>query len=205
MDEEVDISNKQASTAEVMLFGVAKRSTETEPLDPSKDTEKTGKDNANCPVVFTYTLVSCLEGFITKLLNTIILPNSDVPKKKKKSKHLSAYPPLHSMLLKKGKKMTKDSNEEDNCLNDSSSVPGPSKLPATLTWKKCSNEGRALMQLDFQQFLMKLEKLTDLRPIPDKEFVETYIKAYYLTENENSPRELDLPIPALMIMLQELF
>ncbi|KAF3833759.1 hypothetical protein F7725_024963 [Dissostichus mawsoni] len=36
--------------------------------------------------------------------------------------------------------------------------------------KKCSNEGRALMQLDFQQFLMKLEKLTDLRPIPDKEF-----------------------------------
>ncbi|XP_029688858.1 uncharacterized protein isoform X4 [Takifugu rubripes] len=124
MDEEVDISNKQASTVEVMLFGVAKRSTET---------------------------------------------------------------------------------EEDNCLNDSSSVPGPSKLPATLTWKKCSNEGRALMQLDFQQFLMKLEKLTDLRPIPDKEFVETYIKAYYLTENENSPRELDLPIPALMIMLQELF
>ncbi|XP_029022934.1 syndetin isoform X4 [Betta splendens] len=50
--------------------------------------------------------------------------------------------------------------------------------------KKCSNEGRALMQLDFQQFLMKLDKLTDLRPIPDKEFVETYIKAYYLTEND---------------------
>lgn len=40
------------------------------------------------------------------------------------------------------------------------------------------------MQLDFQQFLMKLEKLTDLRPVPDKEFVETYIKAYYLTEND---------------------
>uniref|UniRef100_A0A8C0ZZS7 Coiled-coil domain-containing protein 132 n=1 Tax=Castor canadensis TaxID=51338 RepID=A0A8C0ZZS7_CASCN len=52
------------------------------------------------------------------------------------------------------------------------------------TVKKCSNEGRALMQLDFQQFLMKLEKLTDIRPIPDKEFVETYIKAYYLTEND---------------------
>jgi hypothetical protein len=29
--------------------------------------------------------------------------------------------------------------------------------------KKCSNEGRALMQLDFQQFLIKLEKLTSLR------------------------------------------
>lgn len=40
------------------------------------------------------------------------------------------------------------------------------------------------MQLDFQQFLMKLEKLTDIRPIPDKEFVEAYIKAYYLTEND---------------------
>ncbi|KAM5157127.1 LOW QUALITY PROTEIN: syndetin [Mantella aurantiaca] len=50
--------------------------------------------------------------------------------------------------------------------------------------KKCSNEGRALMQLDYQQFLMKLEKLTDIRPIPDKEYVETYIKAYYLTEND---------------------
>ena len=40
------------------------------------------------------------------------------------------------------------------------------------------------MQLDFHQFLMTLEKLTDIRPIPDKEFVETYIKAYYLTEND---------------------
>ncbi|XP_022109307.1 syndetin-like [Acanthaster planci] len=48
--------------------------------------------------------------------------------------------------------------------------------------KKCSNEGRALMQLDFQQFLLKLEKLTEVRPIPDKEFVETYVKAYYLSE-----------------------
>uniref|UniRef100_A0A5F8HBV8 Syndetin C-terminal domain-containing protein n=1 Tax=Monodelphis domestica TaxID=13616 RepID=A0A5F8HBV8_MONDO len=57
-------------------------------------------------------------------------------------------------------------------------------LPSYANVKKCSNEGRALMQLDFQQFLMKLEKLTDIRPIPDKEFVETYIKAYYLTEND---------------------
>ncbi|XP_065839973.1 syndetin-like isoform X2 [Oscarella lobularis] len=48
--------------------------------------------------------------------------------------------------------------------------------------KKCSNEGRALMQLDFQQFLVKLEQLTNIRPIPDKQYVETYIKAYYLTE-----------------------
>ncbi|XP_072029065.1 syndetin-like isoform X2 [Amphiura filiformis] len=48
--------------------------------------------------------------------------------------------------------------------------------------RKCSNEGRALMQLDFQQFLLKLETLTEIRPIPDKEYVETYVKAYYLSE-----------------------
>ncbi|XP_065897412.1 syndetin-like isoform X2 [Dysidea avara] len=50
--------------------------------------------------------------------------------------------------------------------------------------KKCSNEGRALMQLDYQQFLSKLGKLTYLRPIPDHDYVEVYIKAYYLTEND---------------------
>ncbi|XP_064648148.1 syndetin-like [Lineus longissimus] len=50
--------------------------------------------------------------------------------------------------------------------------------------KKCTTEGRALMLLDFQQFLMKLEKLTELRPIPEREYVETYIKAYYLPEDQ---------------------
>ncbi|XP_014777198.1 syndetin [Octopus bimaculoides] len=48
--------------------------------------------------------------------------------------------------------------------------------------KKCTNEGRAWMQLDFQQFLTKLEKFADIRPIPEREYVETYIKAYYLPE-----------------------
>ena len=48
--------------------------------------------------------------------------------------------------------------------------------------KKCTNEGRALMQLDFQQLIVKLEKLYDLRPIPDKDYVEVYIKAFYLPE-----------------------
>lgn len=48
--------------------------------------------------------------------------------------------------------------------------------------KKCTNEGRALMQLDYQHFLMKLEMLTMLRPIPDREYVEAYIKAFYLPE-----------------------
>ena len=40
------------------------------------------------------------------------------------------------------------------------------------------------MQLDYQQFLSKLGKLTYLRPIPDHDYVEVYIKAYYLTEND---------------------
>lgn len=50
--------------------------------------------------------------------------------------------------------------------------------------KKCSIEGRALMQLDFQQYLKNVEKLIDIRPIPEREFVEGYIKAYYLPENQ---------------------
>ncbi|CAF2549790.1 unnamed protein product [Rotaria sp. Silwood2] len=49
--------------------------------------------------------------------------------------------------------------------------------------KQCSNEGRALMQLDFQQLLRRLERIIeDLKPLPHKEFVENYIKAYYLPE-----------------------
>jgi hypothetical protein len=51
--------------------------------------------------------------------------------------------------------------------------------------KKCSNEGRALMQLDFQQLVVKLEKMCgpELRPIPHKDYVEAYIKAYYLPDS----------------------
>lgn len=39
------------------------------------------------------------------------------------------------------------------------------------------------MQLDYTQFICKLEKLTTLRPIPNREFVDQYVKAYYLQEN----------------------
>lgn len=49
--------------------------------------------------------------------------------------------------------------------------------------KKCSNGGRALMQLDFTQLKSKFEALTSLRPMPHREYVELYIKAYYLPEN----------------------
>ncbi|XP_034238333.1 syndetin isoform X2 [Thrips palmi] len=50
--------------------------------------------------------------------------------------------------------------------------------------KKCATGGRALMQLDFTQFISKLEKLTTLRPIPHKEYVELYVKAYYIPEEQ---------------------
>ncbi|XP_065179412.1 syndetin-like [Sycon ciliatum] len=53
--------------------------------------------------------------------------------------------------------------------------------------KKCSNEGRALMQLDFQQFIIQIEKLLTLRPIPEREFVDTYIKAFYMSEADIEP------------------
>lgn len=50
--------------------------------------------------------------------------------------------------------------------------------------KKCSNEGRALMQLDYQQFISKLEELSRLSPAPNKSFVENYLKAFYLSEDD---------------------
>jgi len=40
------------------------------------------------------------------------------------------------------------------------------------------------MQLDFTQFLSKFEKISSLRPVPHKDYVENYVKAYYLPENE---------------------
>ena len=52
--------------------------------------------------------------------------------------------------------------------------------------KKCTNEGRALMQLDFRQFVVKLEKLSGLKPVPaaPQQHVSNYIKAYYIPESE---------------------
>lgn len=39
------------------------------------------------------------------------------------------------------------------------------------------------MQLDFTQLKSKFEKITSLRPMSHREYVELYIKAYYLPEN----------------------
>lgn len=39
------------------------------------------------------------------------------------------------------------------------------------------------MQLDFTQFLSQVQHLSGIRPIPGREFVEQYVKAYYLPES----------------------
>ncbi|KAE9556302.1 hypothetical protein FO519_000485 [Halicephalobus sp. NKZ332] len=49
--------------------------------------------------------------------------------------------------------------------------------------KKCTQEGRALMLLDFEQLAKNLEVLSSMKPIPYRIYVEEYIKAYYLPEN----------------------
>lgn len=48
--------------------------------------------------------------------------------------------------------------------------------------KKCSNAGRALMQLDFTQFMSQINSICPINALPHKELVEVYIKAYYLPE-----------------------
>lgn len=48
--------------------------------------------------------------------------------------------------------------------------------------KKCSNAGRALMQLDFTQFMSQINSVCPINQMPQKELVEVYIKAYYLPE-----------------------
>lgn len=51
--------------------------------------------------------------------------------------------------------------------------------------KKCTNEGRALMQLDYQHFLSKIVQIVPqikAQGVPERELVEEYIKSYYLQE-----------------------
>lgn len=45
---------------------------------------------------------------------------------------------------------------------------------------KCSNGGRGLMQLDYRQLFLKLEKISGLKPVPNQDYVDRYVKAYYL-------------------------
>mgnify|MGYP001050317609 CR=1 FL=1 len=38
------------------------------------------------------------------------------------------------------------------------------------------------MQLDYRQFVMKIEKISEVKPVPYQDFVSTYVKAYYIPE-----------------------
>ncbi|CAH2101517.1 unnamed protein product [Euphydryas editha] len=49
---------------------------------------------------------------------------------------------------------------------------------------KCSNGGRGLMQLDYRQLFVKFEKISRLKPVPYQDYVDKYVKAYYLPRNE---------------------
>lgn len=49
---------------------------------------------------------------------------------------------------------------------------------------KCSNGGRGLMQLDYRQLFVKLEKISGLKPVPYQDYVDRYVKAYYLPRTE---------------------
>ena len=40
------------------------------------------------------------------------------------------------------------------------------------------------MQLDFRHFVMKLERISEFKPLPYQDFVTTYVKAYYIPEAE---------------------
>eukprot|EP01135_Chromosphaera_perkinsii_P008595 Nk52_evm37s1401 gene=Nk52_evmTU37s1401 len=48
--------------------------------------------------------------------------------------------------------------------------------------KRCNNEGRALMLLDLQFFVSKLENISPIMPIPYRDCVENFIRAFYLNE-----------------------
>ena len=50
--------------------------------------------------------------------------------------------------------------------------------------KKCNNEGRSLMLLDLQHFVGKLENISPIMPIPNRERAENYIRAFYLNEHD---------------------
>ncbi|KRZ44309.1 Coiled-coil domain-containing protein [Trichinella pseudospiralis] len=58
-----------------------------------------------------------------------------------------------------------------------------SKISSYSNVKKSSGEGRALMQLDFQQLLLCIERLCGARLVNEKKIVENYIKAYYIPES----------------------
>jgi len=50
--------------------------------------------------------------------------------------------------------------------------------------RRCTPEGRALMSLDIKVFQSGIDQISKIRPTPHIDFVEAYVKAYYLPEHE---------------------
>ena len=40
------------------------------------------------------------------------------------------------------------------------------------------------MQLDFRHFVMKMERIAEIKPLPYQDFVANYVKAFYIPESE---------------------
>jgi len=40
------------------------------------------------------------------------------------------------------------------------------------------------MQLDFRHFVMKMERIAEVKPLPYQDFVANYVKAFYIPESE---------------------
>ena len=61
--------------------------------------------------------------------------------------------------------------------------------------KKCTDEGRMLMSVDFSSLIRNLERVTRVSPIPNSKYVEEFIGCFFTPEN--SPK-LMLSMMSLM-------
>ena len=49
--------------------------------------------------------------------------------------------------------------------------------------KKCTDEGRMLMSVDFSSLIRNLERVTRVSPIPNSKYVSTYLECFFTPEN----------------------
>jgi len=89
-----------------------------------------------------------------------------------------------SLMTKQGLLVPIPSNLQEVLWEQATRVSSNMFVDGFSSARKCTNEGRALMQLDYRQFVIKLEKLSGLKPVPYQQFVSNYIKAYYIPETE---------------------
>ncbi|XP_066595133.1 syndetin isoform X2 [Prorops nasuta] len=90
---------------------------------------------------------------------------------------------LHERLREIGSRLPLSSEIHDSMWENVAHLITHTLVEGFSNAKKCSNGGRALMQLDFTQLRSKFEKIACLRPMPHREYVELYVKAYYLPED----------------------